>query len=366
MAAANEKRTLMDELFKEQVRPTLFLSSRAKVKTTLATEIEFDVVRGTEEYAVDITPGAGSRSNKKSKFTTKTFVPPTYNESYPFTAVELEKRLPGFNKYAMSSVSYGASLVSMLSGKQADLKDKILRSIELQARDAYFDGVITLSDGTTVDYNKKTTHDIKPGVKWNNAAGTPLTNIAAACALCRSDGKIGANEFDLIVADNVLQALLSNPQFVDNADVRRIDRAKISGPSAINEAGATYHGTFSAGSYVINLWAYPQVYTVPVGYGFANEGTNQPYIPGAKALLIPTVLDLRLWFGGVATITDQVDPALESLGIMGGSMPSIVEADFVPYGYIDKRKKSLEVGVESRPLFVPVQIDGFCTFNTLV
>ena len=364
--AANEKRTMMDELFAEQVRPTNFLSSMAKVRTTLASTIEIDIVRGTEEYAVDITPGAGSRSNKKSKYTTKEYEPPMYNESYPFTAEELAKRLPGQTKYEAGMTSYAGQLVAYFAGKQVALKDKILRSIELQARDAFFSGKITLHNGDEIDFKKKATHSITPSVKWNNASGVPLEDIADACALCRKDGKIAASKFRLIVADDVVEALISNPQFVDRADLRYVERVSAGMPSDINDAGAVYHGIFSAGAYKIELWSYPQFYTVPTGYGLAGEGTMKPYIPTGEALLIPPGIDLRLWFGGVAQVANQVDPAVERLGIVGGRIPTMVEADFVPYGRFDDRTECIEVGVKSRPLFVPVQIDGFATLDTLI
>jgi len=363
--AANEKRTVMARMFEQKMKPTLFLASHATPQTTLASSIEIDIVRGLETFAVDIVPGAGGRGNKKTRYTTKEYTPPMYNEFYNITAEELMKRLPGQTKYDAADSAFQATLLAIITDKQAMMQDKELRSIELQARDAMFDGTITLHNGDVIDFKKKTTHTISPTYKWNASTGVPLTDLEAACALCRKDGKIGASRFKLVVADDVVEALIANAQFIAKANIRHIENVQMGMPTDINADGATFHGVFSAGSYTIELWAYPQFYTVPVGFGLANEGTMQPYIPSGKALLLPaTGLRMDLWYAGIPQVVNQVDSVLAGMGLTGTI--GMVEADFVPYARLDDRSESIEAGVKTRPLFVPHQIDGLCSFDTLV
>ena len=361
---AADKRKVMVRLFEQKSRPTMFLASHAQTMTTLAEDIEIDIVRGLETFSVDITPGAGSRSNKKSRYTTKTYTPPMYNESYSLTAQELQNRMPGQTAYDASSDAYQTTLFAMISDKQVMMQDKELRAIELQTRDAFFNGKIVLQNGDEIDFKKKATHDIT-GTDWSDAAGLPLDDIEAGCQLCRKDGLISATKFKLILADDTVEALKANDQFVAKANLRHVMNVNMEMPSDVNAEGATFHGLFSAGSYIVELWAYPQFYEIPVGFGLANEGTKQPYIPSASALLMPTAgLRLDLWFGGVPQVSNQVDPELAALGLNGTL--GVVEADFVPYAYLDDRAECIECGVKTRPLFVPNQIDGFVTFKTLL
>ncbi|MFI4894430.1 MAG: major capsid protein [Phycisphaerales bacterium JB058] len=363
---ANQVRTVLDRLFKDGAKPTMFLSSFASVRKTSAAAIAVDILRNKEEYAVDIIPGAGSRSNKKARWTTKEYIPPLYSESDSLTAQELQKRLPGVNAFDQSDMSYATQAIKIASDKQIDLQDKILRAIELQARDAYFSGQIELLNGDTIDFKKKTTHGITPTTDWADATGTPLDDISDACALIRKDGLVQANRYRLIVADDVVEVLKANAQMVEKANLRRVNNVEMDRVSDINDLGAVRHGEFDAGRYIIELWTYPQFYDVPEGFGFANEGTKQPYIPSGEALLLPAGgIDLRLWFAGVPTMLNQVEP--EAAAAVGGlSVPTLAEADFVPWIIGDDRKKCIELGVDSAPLFVPVQIDGFCTFDTLL
>lgn len=362
--AANERRTVMARLFEQKSKPTSYLASHATPMKTRADLIEIDIVRGINTYAVDITPGAGSRSNKKSRYTTKEYKPPMYDESETLTAQDLQKRLPGQTKYQAGDAEYQATLAAIITDKQMPLQDKQVRSIELQARDAMFDGQITLHDGDVIDFKKKASHSISVANKWNTTNGTPLDDIEGACQLCVKDGKIGATRFKMTVADDVVESLKANAQFVSKANLRRVSDVQMA-ISDVNSEGAVLHGEFSAGSYVIELWAYPQFYQVPEGFGLANEGTQQPYIPSGKALIMPaTGIRLDLWFAGIPILANQVDPELAAMGLTG--MPDTIEADFHPYAYTDDRKQCIELGVRSRPLFVPHQIDGLATLDTLV
>jgi len=363
--AANEKRTVMARLFEQKTKATNFLASFAEVMMTRAESIEIDIVRGKETYSVDIVPGAGSRSSKKTRYTTKEYVPPFYNESGSITARDLQKRLPGQNQYAAADTEYKATLAALITDKQAMKQEKIIRSIELQARDAMFTGAITLHNGDVIDFKKKATHGITVADKWNATNGVPLTDIQAGCDLIRKDGKIGGTNFRLILADNVVEALIANAQFKDKANLRHVENVKMGMPGQMNPEGATPHGIFSAGPYIIEIWSYPQFYDVPEGFDLANEGTSQPYIPAGEALLLPsTGIRMDLMYAGIPTLVPQTDPGLTAMGL--SAIPNTVEADFVPYAYTDDRKECIEYGVKSAPLFVPHQIDGLVTFDTLV
>jgi hypothetical protein len=356
----------MLEAFKQKASPALYFASKAKKTITKAAKFEIDVVRGRETYAVDIVMGGGSRSNDKSRFTTKEYTPLFYNESYEITAMELQNRIPGMTVYQAASMDYSDDLVALITDKQQCIQDKIVRAIELQARDALFDGQISPigQKDTTIDFKKKTAHNVAPSKKWSASDGVPLTDIQAGADLCRENGLVDDMTFELTVADNVVEVLLANAQFSDKANLRHIQNVDMGMPRP-EKKGATFHGYFSAGPYTIELWSYPQRYEIPEGFGLDDEGTKAPYIPNGKAILMPkNGIRFDLVYGGVPVVSNQVDPSLAALGLNGSL--GIAEADFLPYAYLDFRKECISAGIKSNPLFIPHQIDGFMTFNNLV
>jgi hypothetical protein len=124
------------------------------------------------------------------------------------------------------------------------------------------------------------------------------------------------------------------------------------------EEGAEYHGTFSAGSYKINAWTYPQFVGVPLGFGLPNEGTKVPYLPDDKIIVLPTMPDFRLFYAGIPSLTDNVSAEIRDITGLG-QFPVMEAIDLLPYFLLDYEHQSIKVGVKSRPLPVPVGIDQF-------
>lgn len=162
---------------------------------------------------------------------------------------------------------------------------------------------------------------------------------------------------DVIAGSVALQKFLNNENVKEAADLKQIERISMNSPMA-REEGAKYHGTFSARDYEVNMWSYPQVVGVPLGFSLPNEGTKVPYIPADKIICLPENPDFRLYYGGNPTLTANVDPELAAL--TGLTMvPDIVPGEMLPYFHVDYDKESVKVGVRSRPLPVPVGIDEF-------
>jgi hypothetical protein len=339
--------------FKEEEMPTRFLSNKfiSTDRDKFAGElVEIDAVRGLEEYAIDVTPYSGGRSNKATKFTRKEYSPPAYDEYTFLTARELNKVQPGKTEYELAS-----DLADMLLEKQLLLRNKILRAIELLSRDALVSGQITLINGDIIDFHQKASHQYSTPVAWTNATANPLNDFSAVGQIVRKNGV--KTVADSVFGDTALQKFLNNDIVKSKGDLQQIERMAITSPMS-REEGAEYHGTFSAGSYPINIWTYPQFVGVPLGFSLPNEGTKVPYIPDDKIVVLPTMPDFRLFYAGIPSLTDNV--SAEIRGITGLPEFPIMEAvDLLPYFLLDYEHQSIKVGVKSRPLPVPVGIDQF-------
>jgi hypothetical protein len=237
----------------------------------------------------------------------------------------------------------------------------------LQAAQIFFNGgIVTLQNADNVDYKQKTSHNFNVGTNWSNSAATPWSDLAAACQLNREDGKVAVGEFVAVFGETAWENYLTRSE--GRNDVLNVKLDDIS-PPVMNTEGAAFHGIITAGSYRLQAWTYPQVYEVPTaadlgGLTLPNAGTLQPFVPADHVLVVPpsNAIDLRLVFAGIPRVVPAVDPGLIAMGLT--RVPQGMAGDFHPYTYVDDKKATLEVGVQSAPLAIPTQIDGFTTMDT--
>lgn len=315
-------------------------------------EVQIDAVRGKEEYAIDVAPYAGGRANKANIFTTKVYKPPAYDEYIYLTAERLNKRLPGKSPYDIAE-NYAMDITDLIVEDQILIRDKIHRAIELQCRDALVNGKITLINGDIIDFKQKSTHQYSTPTPWTSSTADPFNDFTVVGSRVRADASKAI--VDAFFGETALQKFLNNDNVKQAGDIKMIERLAITSPMARQE-GADYHGTFSAGSYKINIWTYPQVVGIPLGFSLPNEGTKVPYIPTDRIVILPAEPDFRLYYAGIPSLTDRISPELR--GITGlDAMPSIETGDMIPYFRLDKEAEAIKIGVKSRPLAIPVGID---------
>ncbi len=360
-----EKRVML-EVFRQAQAPTMFLSSWFRTSPRWmfqARKCVIDVVRNLEKYAIDVVRGAGGRLNKNKKFTTKEYTPPPYDEYSSVTWEELNERLPGQTEY---TGDYANHVRLLISEDQVQLQQKIMRAIEVQAKQIFFDdGVVTLVNNDSLDYKQKGTHAFNAATKWSDSSATPWTDLENACELNRKDGKIQTGEFIAVMGKTAWANYLVRSE--SRNDVRNVRLADIDLPVP-NTGGASFHGVVAAGSYRIQIWTYPQFYDVPslaeIGVTLTGAGTTLPFVPVDHVLVIPAAneIDLRLVFAGIPELTPNVSAELRGMGF--DRMPTSAAGDFHPYGFIDDKLRTMEIGVRSAPLCVPTQIDGFCVIDT--
>ncbi|MCP4677085.1 MAG: hypothetical protein GY854_16535 [Deltaproteobacteria bacterium] len=346
-------RTYMARAFQELDMPTLFLASFFKSGDQdkfPGVIVKVDSVRGKEEYAIDVIPYSGSRGNKITLFTRKEYAPPAYDESAYLTAEELATVQPGRTEYNRT-----VDLANMIVNRQKILRNKIWRAKEMLCRDALILGKITLRNGDVIDFKQRAELQYTTPADWTNSTTDALSDFSVIGGRIR---KYGVKPLkDAIFGETALQKFLNNAAVKSQADIKKYERAAITSPIA-KEDGADYHGTFSAGSYNVNIWSYPQVVGIPMGFGLPNEGTKQPYIPADKVICLGADPDFRLFYAANAVLADPV--SAELMGMTGLPMlPSLVPGEMQPYFILDERHASVEIGIRSRPLPVPVGIGEF-------
>lgn len=359
------KRSML-EAFRQRSNPTLFLSSWFKTKPEyifLARKCAIDTKRNGRAMAVDVIPGTGGRLINNKRYTTKEYIPPAYNLYNSYSPDELNDRMPGSTEY--DNPEYALQLMQVLTADQIVTNDMILRAKEWQAANAFVTGTVPLINNDIVDFKQKATHNFAPSVVWSNSSGVPNTDLYTACELNNTDGQVAAAEQIAIFGATAWTNYLSRTTGSGSAfDMQNAKLGDINLP-VTNTEGAAYHGMAAAGPYKVQLWSYPQNYEVPIGFGLANEGTEVPYIPADKVVVVPpsNLIDLRTVFAGIPDLVKQTDPQL--IAMLGGDrMPANRRVESIPYAYVDAKKYTFEVGVKSAPLVVPTQIDGYSVIKT--
>lgn len=346
----------MTKAFEKVQQPTNFLSNFFKPVPLdgIVVEIQGKDVKAT--YSVDTQIGTGGRRHEFSYHETKEVIVPEYNDFTTISEADVFKKELGDTPYSVPATT----VIDKVAKRQKFFSDMQRRAEEKQAADAFFLGKIVLANGDVIEFRKKDTHNITLTEKWTNPNHDPLEDIEKACELCITDGKISPEEFNLILGKTALNALLNNPKFREGADLtKNIKRADISMPVK-DSHGAVYHGQFSAGAYVVNLWSYNAKYEIPEGFGFANEGTSVPYIPTGRGLVLPSNPDFERYYGAINNTN------FENPGIIGGTL-SLVKTEQLPYAYdtVVNGSGVTYAGVKSRPLHYPVNVDSFVTFENI-
>ena len=349
------------QLFTQMRRPNSFLTRFFTIKpggTYNGDKVAIDVERYGEAVAIAIKKCTGPNLNDIDEFTTKEFTPPTYGEGFPLDVCDLLNRMAGVDPYTAAYTEYAGQLVAMMAKGFTLIDDKIKRAVELQASQILQTGKLTLTDGTgdtvyELDFKPKATHFPTVGTSWSDTAtADPLSDLEALAKVIRSDGKINADR--LVFGDVALRNFLKNDEVQKMLDNRRIEVGGIA--PEFDDSGATFYGFVWVGAYRFEMWTYPDTYEDP------QTGIPTEYVTADKIIMTSsrTRLDMTS-----ARVPLPLGPDPRVAGLLPGRMTSREENfDVTPNVYTTPNGKQIMGELESRPLLIPVQIDGFGCLDT--
>ena len=349
------------QLFTQMRSPNRFLSRLFTVKPGgiyNGDKVAIDVERFGEDVAIAIKKCTGPNLNDIDIFTTKEFEPPAYGEAFPLDVCELVNRMAGTNPFDAAFVTYASQLVAKFAKGFKLIDDKISRAVELQASQILQEGKLTLTNasGDTVyeiDYKPKATHFPTTGTSWSTlATADPLGDLESLAEVIRADGQIDPNM--LIFGAVALKNFLLNETVQAVLDNRRIDLGEIR--PEMRDSGATFYGFVWVGTYRFEMWTYPDTFKDP------QTGNPTKYVAADKVIMLSnnTRLDMTS-----ARVPLPLGPDPRVAGLLPGRMSSPSNGfDVTPNVYATPNGKQIFGELESRPLLIPVQIDGFGCLDT--
>ena len=325
--------------------PKNFLGSFFTKKTTAAKEVSIEVRRGTEKIAVDVLRGTNGNRNQFTRHSEKMFVPPFYNEWFDATELDKYDLLFGQNATA-ANVNTVTSVIESAVEKLMIIRYKIERAYENQIAQLFESGIVQLKSGDNIDFKRKAASmlDNGNGSYFNNQAVNPEDIFMAGGLFLRTIGKATDGVFNVILGERALVAFKRNPKVIQqnyNIYVKLID---LHMPQA-NAMGAVLHGQYAAGSYLFNIWTYPEYYE-------DANGVSTPYIDQDQMIMIPAnSAKFVMSFAGVPIIIR------DSKSDEFPQFVSQIDSDYVINNYIDPPSKKHVFELLSAGLAIPVSVD---------
>jgi hypothetical protein len=266
--------------------------------------------------------------------------------------------MAGVDPFTAAHNEYAAQLMAIMAKGFMLIDDKIKRAVELQASQILQTGTLVLTNSAgdevyTLDFKPKASHFPTVGVDWSvTATADPLGDLQSLADVIRADGKIDPDM--LIMGATALRNFLANDAVKEVLDNRRIDIGAIR--PEMRDSGATFYGFVWVGTYQMEIWTYPDTFKDP------QTGNPVKYIADDKVVMLSsrTRLDMTS-----ARVPLPLGPDPRVAGLLPDRMSSRENGfDVTPNLYTSNNGKQIFGELESRPLLIPVQIDGFGCLDT--
>lgn len=330
-------------VYKERISPLGFLRSFFPEKISATKFISIAVQRGSEKIAVDITPGTEGNRNSFSKSSEKIFAPPVYREYLDATQLDLYETMFGSTSIEEAQVM---QFIEDLADHLGMLQDKIDRRYELQCAQVFDTGIITLTNGTNIDFKRKALSKVDKGAGqyWATATVNPFTDMQTAAKFLRQVGKSQGQVINMICGETAINDLFNNTIFKADADIRRIDRMEIREPQR-NSVGGTSHGFVSAGDYIIRIWSYSEFFD-------DENDVSTPYLDPKNVIFLPENPGFFTGFGAVPQLIDMDNPTIQ-------------RGKYIFNDFPDQRKVAHDYDIQSAGVTVPLKIDQIYTLQVV-
>lgn len=273
----------------DQVKPKSFLRSFFKETESTSKTISIEVQRNLEKIAVDVIRGTDGNRNTWDINTMKKFEPPYFREF--FDATELDVYDAFYSGQAVTAAIY-TRFVEEAAQRISSIQDKIDRSYELLCSQVLHTGVLELQSATNIDFKRKAAslHVPTAGNFWPNNVDPDII-FKLGLDFLRTKGRAAGSRFNVIMGDLAFSALQNNT-VVQGKNLLQTSQMVNLVPAQAQSVGAAYHGYISVGSYILDIWTYPEIYD-------NASYVATPYIDEKSIIMLPLVPQFTLSYAAV-------------------------------------------------------------------
>lgn len=284
------------DVYIEKILPKSFLRSFFPTVESATKLISIEVQRGFEKVAVDVFRGSEGNRNTFGNSTEKTFLPPFYREYFDATDMDLYERIAGTGSIDMGVFT---QFLNSVAERLIMLTAKIDRAYELQCSQVLETGIVTLNNGTNIDFKRKAASkvDLGAGNYWTSGSVDPNVALESGADFIRQVGKSQGAIVNLLMGSEALSAFLSNDIVKDRAKFVQYGLDMVT-PAQRDSVGASFHGEVSFGSYRGRLWSYPEFYD-------NTAGDSTPYLNPKNVIFLPEKPQFKLAYAAVPQLLDE-------------------------------------------------------------
>lgn len=339
-ARALYTKMLMD-VYYERPMVTSFLRSFFPNKEAATKYISIQVRRGKEKVAVDVLRGTEGNRNTFSRSTEKVIEPPYYREYFELTDLDLYDRL-----FGSTDIDDGifTQFLEDVAEKMRILVDTIERAYELQCSQVLQTGIVTLKEGTNIDFKRKAGSLVnKSGTPWTGGVD-PYADMEDAGNFLRQVGKIQGGTLNAIYGADAFMAFINNTTVKGRGPFSNVNFDMLRAPQR-DSVGGTFHGIISAGPYKVNIWTYNEFYD-------NASDVSTPYIDPTNVIVLPENPHFMLSFAAVPQLITPTNTKIK-------------KGAYLFDEYTDERKTSHVMDVKSAGIAVPTAVDQMYTMKVL-
>lgn len=347
--ARNRYTNTLIGFYQQLTTPTGFLRSDFADEVSTTKYVSFDVQRFGEQVAVDVQRGTEGNTNTFDENMNKLFLPPYYREKFHATSMDLYDRALGS---PLIDEGVYAQLVQETAKRMKHLQNKIDRAAELQCAQVKEFGIVTLKDGTIINFKRRgeMMSVLGDGNWWASAGVDPYKTIEGSAKRLRQIGKMeGGGTVNVLCGEDAWTDFMNNDVVKQRNDIKvwKLDDIV---PPARGVVGGVYHGTVTCGSYTAHMWTYPEFYDHP------TTGVSTPYWNPKKICVTPYHKPkFVLAYGAVPRLLMGKQP-VASLGTTTDVMGKYVIGD-----YTDSRIDSHIFDIKSAFVAIPMAVDQMDT-----
>lgn len=320
-------------------------------------KVTIDIERDDEDIAIVLQSiSEGARENVDTKYVSKDYTPPIFDEKGTISSFTKMNREAGNNPFV--NPDFAAAGVREAFRVFRKLERKIRRSIELMSSQVLQTGTITLTDSSgvglyTLDYQAKATHMATVPVTWatDGSTGDPLGDLEALATVVRRDGKRKPDR--LIFGTSAMNRFLANAK-VKEALQRDGNGLGQLAPEVRGE-GATFRGWIWIGHYRYEIWMYDAYYRNPV------TSALTPYVSDDNIIMMCSDARLDLSYGSIPIL---VPPEQRVMPYLPPRMSDGARGlDLTTNAWVSSDGKHVYVSAGTRPLVIPTAIDTFARLD---
>jgi len=349
--------TVLANTFQDFIDPPSFLTSFANKKTYTTKTVQLLARRGTEKIAVDVIRGSKGNLNQITRFSLKEYLPPYYKEKVAVNGMQIYD-IPFESGDSYSSAQIDAWAMATAT-ELSESKKKIDRAIELQMAQMFLTGVVEITNGDNIDYNRNTSmiEVLEGDDLWDSSGVDIIKFFEDKGSLLRSIGKVaGGQNVNCFMDLTAWQAFRANTDIKDGDNLYTKSALEFKDNPVFSASGASYKATLKVGIYNYDIWVYDEVYD-------NSSGVSTKYWDAGYICMVPQSFRAEISFCQVPELPSWIRQNPRSSRVFRSLGQKMI--GYRLFDYVDQEDEVYHAGVKCAPLAQMISVDRCYTAKVL-